>query len=108
MDRLCVFSCERPLNPTRGISNLSPAIVLQIFADHLRLKKLSKTGKRRALAADQQDIFTVRESICYCEWPLSATGCLAITVLALKRWDIPLFLICSALLRGTSGKCGDR
>jgi len=111
MGRLCVFSCERPLNPTRGISSLSPAIVLWIFADHPQPNKHSKAGKRRALAADQQDIFTVEESICYCEpAPVSCRmfGSRRGTLLALRRWDIPLHLIFSLKRRGELGRWSSR
>lgn len=101
MDRLCVFSCERPLNPARGISNSSLAIVLRIFADHPAAPpKHSKAGKRRALAADQQDIFTVEESICYCELASVHSrmfGNPSGTFLALRRSHIPLHLIFSLM-----------
>lgn len=48
MDRLCVFSSEHPLHPTRGISNSSPGIVLRIFADHPAAPKTFKGRKERS------------------------------------------------------------
>lgn len=48
MDRLCVFSSERPLHPTRGISSSSPAIVLRIFADHPAAPETFKGRKEKS------------------------------------------------------------
>lgn len=44
---VCLFLWV-PLNPTRGISNSSPAIVLRIFADHPAASKVFKGRKEKS------------------------------------------------------------
>lgn len=110
IDRLCLFLWA-PTKPSEGLSNSSAAIVLWISADHPWPPKHSKAGKRRALAADQQDIFTVKESICYCEAPSISYrmfGNQSGTLLAPRLWDIPLHLIFSLKRRGGSGQRSGR
>lgn len=74
-------------------------------------KKHSKAGKRGALAADQQDIFTVEESICYCELaPVSSRmfGIPGGPFLAAGPSNIPLSLIFSLRRRGEPGPRSSR
>lgn len=68
--------------------------------------KHSKAGKRRALAADQQDIFTVEESIRYCEQASVSSrmfGNHSGTFLAQRPSGIPLHLIFSLMWRSELG-----
>lgn len=101
---VCLFLWV-PLNPTRGISSLS-LLYWGYLLTTLQPSKHSKAGKRSALAADQQDIFTVDESICYREMASVSSrmfGNPSSTFLALRRSDIPLHLIFSLKKRCVSG-----
>lgn len=97
MDRLCVFSCECGKRPTRGNFQLvSRPLYWEYSLTTLQPPKHSKAGKRRALAADQQDIFTLEESICFCKMaPVSSRmfGNRSGTFLALGHSDILSHLI---------------
>lgn len=67
MERLCIFSCEyRSTQQGEFPARLQP-LYWEYLLTTPQPSKHSKTGKRRTLAADQQDIFTVEDSICYLE-----------------------------------------
>lgn len=98
MDRLCVFSCECRWTQQGEFPTRLQPLYWEYSLTTLQPPKHSKAGKRRALAADQQDIFTVEESICYCEVASVSSrmfGNPSGTFLAPRHLDIPLHLIFS-------------
>ena len=100
MDRLYVFSGECRSNQKGEFPTLLQPLYWEYSLTTLQPPKHSKAGKRRALAADQQDIFTVKESICYCELASVSSrmfGNPSGTFLALRLSDIPLHLIFSLM-----------